>query len=329
MFAKNQKLDKFLIKLNQALLPTETKLEEEYADKGKQLPTVIKIGLPRVGGTLLTQWAASSGSFYLPSNFLSRFYAVPCTGVLIEKLLRNPEYDYKDEFSDINRDIQFFSDIGKTSGLLALHEFWYFWRHRLHLPDIPTTQEKFIKKSNLYTFNHSLNALKGIIGKPLFLKAHLVNFYLESFSKHVDNFIYFHLKRNLLDVAQSLYFARLKWHQNENKWFSHKPRNFHSLKVLDPIYQVVGQVYFIEKATLQAIPTLGDRCFEASYRDLCESPEDVYKRLTAVIQKKTQFQISDAYCGEKKFNFKSNPDPLLRPKMEKALDYFISNYGKL
>jgi hypothetical protein len=168
MFAKNQKLDEFLPKLSQALLPTETRLEEEYTQTGKKIPTVVKIGLPRVGGTLLTQWAASFDRFYLPSNFLSRFYAVPCTGALIEELLRNPAYDYKDEFSDINRQIQFSSDIGKTKGILSPHEFWYFWRHRLFLPDIPTTHEEFVEKSDFNAFNRSLHALKGIVRKPVF-----------------------------------------------------------------------------------------------------------------------------------------------------------------
>src|SRR5690554_2598023 len=151
-FEKNKSLDQFLGELNKALLPSERTLEEQYAEKGRGLPTVLKVGLPRVGGTLLTQWASSSGAFYLPSNFLSRFYGVPCTGALITELLRNPAYDYKDEFSDVNRETGFSSDIGKTSILLAPHEFWYFWRDKLNLPEVPVSNEEFLEKSDITAF---------------------------------------------------------------------------------------------------------------------------------------------------------------------------------
>jgi hypothetical protein len=155
----------------------------------------------------------------------------------------------------------------------------------------------------------------------------LVNFYLESFTKHAENFVYFHLKRDLLDAAQSLYFARIKWHGNDKVWFSHKPRNYYEIQGLDPIFQVVGQVYFIEKATLGAKSALGDRYFEANYRDLCECPAEVYQGLLATIQDRTSFDMDGTYCGSHGFKFKSEPDSILRPKMEKALEYFISTYG--
>ncbi len=329
-FDKNKSLDQFLIEMNQALWPSEQALEEQYARRGQAFPTVLKIGLPRVGGTLLTQWAASSGAFYLPSNFLSRFYGAPCTGALITELLRNPSYDYRDEFSDVNRQTGFSSDIGKTSGLLAPHEFWYFWRHRLHLPDVPVENSEFLEKSDLAQFHRSLDALKGIVARPLFLKGHLVNFYLDAFSRSGGNFVYFHLKRDLLDVAQSLYFARLKWHGSDSIWFSHKPREFQEIKHLDPVHQVVGQVYFIERTILEVAETLGDRYLAFDYEQLCKKPAKVHGELLNAVSAFSQSGLEGTgYSGPESFTFSSHPDPELRPYMESALAYFQHKYGFL
>lgn len=327
-YEKNQELEQYLVTLNKALMPSEKKLVEQHAESGQRFPTLLKIGLPRVGGTLLTQWAMSSGAFYIPSNFLSRFYSTPCVGALITELLRNPNYDYKGELSDIRRDFGFSSDIGKTAGVLAPHEFWYFWRSKLHLPETPVSNEEFVEKSDLEYFLRTLDALKGIAQKPVFLKGHLVNFYLPSLARSNANLIYVHLRRDILDVAQSLYYARIKWNGTDKRWFSHRPREFPLISDLSPIYQVVGQAYFIEKTILDSVELLGQRYFCADYKQLCHSPKSLYDDIVHMVLEHSGVEVDlPPYAGPAEFRYSSRPDAKLRSQMAPALEYFRSNFG--
>lgn len=330
-FSKNTQLDQYLQRLNRILQPSEQLLIDELSqtDVRKQFPTVIKIGLPRTGGTLLTQWALSSGLFYLPTNFLSRFHRVPAVGTLISELIANPELDYRSEFSDVKRIVEFSSDIGKTRGLLAPHEFWYFWRSYLHLPDVPVTDAEFVEFSRFPEFNAAVLAMQAITQKPLFLKGHLVNFYLDAVIDRFDNFVFFHMRRNLVDVAKSLYRARIKWTGTENAWFSHKPRQYDQLKDLEPIEQVAGQVYFIEAEIESKRSTLGDRYLSVDYETICNEPRKTFDELVVAINKFSDTRIDRPYQGPEEFHPSARSEPDLDEKFRSAFRTFYNNYGPL
>jgi hypothetical protein len=328
-FEKNEALDEFLQQLNRALLPAEDLLRDEARTLEKSFPTVIKIGLPRTGGTLLTQWALATGTFYLPSNLLSRFFLTPSVGALIVKLISDPSLDYRDEFIDVNRAISFSSEIGKTKGLLAPHEFWYFWRNHLHLPDVPTSLTEFEQRSDFSRFNLSIRSIQAISGRPLFLKGHLVNFYLPVIESRAENFLYLHLRRDLGAVALSLYKARVKWQGSVDRWFSHKPRQYDMIKDLSPEHQVAGQVYFIEKEIEDAKDLLGDRHVTIDYHTLCKDPKGTFEALHRQISKYSRVDVPGRYEGPESFQPSEPADSHVLAKLKKAIETFYDRFGSL
>jgi hypothetical protein len=328
-FKKNTKLEDYLVRLGGALAPAEQVILANKVQVDSPHPTVIKIGSPRVGGTLLTQWAASGNAFFNPTNFLSRFYQTPVIGTLINQMLADQNLDYCNEFSDIKRDVEFASEIGKTSGLLAPHEFWYFWRNFLHLPDVPSSDEAFLTHSNFTSFAKSLKGMQAIAKRSLFLKGHLINFYLESFFSKVPDVFFFYLKRNIRDTARSLYKARIAWTGSEENWFSHKPRQFDLLKQLDPVKQVVGQVYFIEKEIQSKLSFLDKFCFITSYDELCQSPAETYRDLVTRISSVFGVELDTLYTGPKVFLPVQYCETDLDEKIDSAIKYFSDNYGSL
>ena len=329
MYKKNQSLDDYLRVLTDVLRPAEDRLLDDLVACESGLPTVIKIGSPRVGGTLLTQWASSGNLFYNPTNLHSRFYAVPIVGAIINKLIGDPSLDYRDEFSDVCRELSFDSSIGKTAGLLAPHEFWYFWRHFLHISDVPELNGMFLEKSDFSGFGKSLKAIQRVEGKSLFLKGHLVNFQLEAFDSKMSDMIYFHLKRSILDTARSLYKARIEWTGSADNWFSHKPPEYTRLKDLDPCYQVVGQIYFIEREMQRVAPLLGDRYLSVNYVDFCSQPSEVYVQLAERMNSLAHDQVQPHYDGPQGFIASKKSDRLLDVKLQEALSYFIKEYGEV
>jgi len=143
-FDKNSNLESLLTVINDLLQPIEEK--ERKKAKEPEYPNLFLVGSSRCGSTMFMQWMASTDIFSYPSNFLSRFYKAPFIGALIYEMLTNPKFQYRDEFCDINTDIALVSAIGKTKGLKAPHEFWYFWREFMDFPDIPFTDGEFAEK---------------------------------------------------------------------------------------------------------------------------------------------------------------------------------------
>ena len=68
----------------------------------------------------------------MPTNFLSRFfYANLPFGATLQRLLTDPELNFKGEMDDIiqlnaNMTPSMGSDFGKTVGIFNAHTIWYF-----------------------------------------------------------------------------------------------------------------------------------------------------------------------------------------------------------
>ncbi len=93
-------------------------------------PTVFLVGCARSGTTLALQWLSSLGHFSWPTNLISRFHTAPWVGERVQQMLTNPDYDFRGELTldtPVNP-APYTSRLGKTRGLLAPNEFWYWWR---------------------------------------------------------------------------------------------------------------------------------------------------------------------------------------------------------
>jgi len=327
-FEKNLNLENILRQINSLLEPVE---KEKMQLKGNDfsVPSILQIGSPRSGTTFFTQWMASNGVFSNPTNFLSRFYGAPYIGALIYEMLVNPKYNYRNEFIDIANNFEFKSEIGKTKGFNAPHEFWYFWRNNFKFPDVPVPNSIFLKSADFNSFNQELSLIQQVFNKPFTIKAHIVNWYLESVSNNMKNAIYIHIPRNPVANIRSLMRARKNWTGDINKWFSWKPREYSAIKDLDVYHQVAGQIYFIEKTILEDRKYLGDRYLMFSYEELCNNPEEIYHKVLNKVNQFSQKKIKKSYTGEKQFTISNPKTEFDDKKIEKAYQYFIDNYGEL
>lgn len=325
-FEKNDNLEEILAKVNGLLAPAEKQQMEKVGEPN--YPNLLLIGCPRCGSTMFTQWAASLEAFSYPSNFLSRFFRAPYIGALIYNMVTNPEYQYRDEFSDINDDLRFSSSIGKTKGFKAPHEFWYFWREFMEFPDVPCSEEEFTEKFDFYSLQKELALIQKAFGKPFLFKGKIVNWYLESMSTNVKNAIYLHMYRNPIATTRSLLKARVQWTGSQENWFSWKPREYPKIIKMDKYHQAAGQIYFIEKEILSKKKYLGNTYLSFTYEDLCEKPKEVYLKICYKIKDfNSTFEIPE-YKGEEKFQI-SNPISEEDKYIKEAFNYFVDEYGPL
>ncbi len=330
----NLDLKKALNHLNKLLAPVE-KQEMDKVKKPKN-PNLLLIGNPRIGSTLFTQWAAELGSFSYPSNFLSRFYRAPYIGALIYNIVTNPEYrykskiqtEYKNEFNDIDPEIHYSSNIGKTYGFMQPHEFWYFWRDNMKFPEIPFSEEEFSEKFDFERLNRELALIQKAFGKPFLFKGKIANWYLKSLEQKAGNFIYIHMHRDLLATSRSLLMAREKIKGNQEEWISWKPREYPELIKMDKYHQVAGQIYFIEKEVLSKKEFLGKAYMSFSYEEFCEDPKRIYRQIGEKIRAFNPSYNLPEYKGKRKFSASKRTSNEDRP-LKKALDYFTGKYGEL
>jgi len=326
-YQKNDNLESLLKKINSLLKPVE--LEEVSKIDQPKFPNLFLIGGPRCGSTLFTQWAAGLEAFSYPSNFLSRFYEAPYIGALIYSMVTKPEYQYRDEFADVNADFKLDSSIGKTKGFKAPHEFWYFWRRFMKFPDVPCSKKEFEEQFDFETFQKELALIqKAFDYKPFLFKAKIANWYLKPLNENIDNAIYLHLYREPLAMTRSLLKAREKWMGSLEKWFSWKPREYDVIKDLDCYHQVAGQIYFLEKEILNAKNDLGAKYIGFSYEEFCENPKEIYLTIIKKIKEIAPDFQAPKYTGEDSFII-SNPVSEEDELITEALSYFENKYGKL
>lgn len=243
-------------------------------------PILFIVGTPRSGTTLLTQWLADLNLFSFPTNFVSRFYSNPYFGYLVQEMLFNKDFAYKNELNLITKNEDFKSDVGKTKGALAPHEFWYFWREHFTFTDIPIANSEFMQRANFKTFENEIHKIQSFYKRPFFLKSLIINWYIESFYKNIKKPIFLYIKRNVLDNAQSLLDIRKRYLGNEDLWFSFKPLGFDKLEKQNNYTQVVGQVEFTNRdieLQLQSIPEKNK--IEIDYEKFCINPSAYYKQL--------------------------------------------------
>ena len=161
IFKKNQNLEDIISNLNNLLKGIDNSVLN--FPQATKRPLIFIVGTPRSGTTLLTQWLASLNLFSYPSNFMSRFFELPYAGALIQDMIFDERYSFKNEMS-LKIDLpNFGSDVGKTLGPLQPHEFWYFWRKHFKFPEIPVTSESFMKTADFKSFQSQISLVTHIM----------------------------------------------------------------------------------------------------------------------------------------------------------------------
>jgi hypothetical protein len=107
------------------------------------------------------------------------------------------------------------------------------------------------------------------------------------------------VRRNNVYVAQSLYIARVGRQPTENgshRWWGTKPREFITLRHLDPLQQAVGQTRAIEQELRNQLLTHSGSCVEIDYDDICANPAAVLSEIQNECKKRgLQLQTTSVF----------------------------------
>jgi hypothetical protein len=315
-FKNNLFLDDLIHELKQLLEPIQQKKQEEFT--APKWPVGIIVGNPRSGSTLLLQWIASLNQFSYPSNVLTRFAYSPYIGALIQKMLFDPKFDYHDDFKDIRSGINFQSDLGKSRGALATNEFQHFFRCYLPNKEIfaEYLDENALGNVDISGLRKGLASIEYALEKPFFTKGTFIQFNIDYFYENIPELFFVMIRRDPLQIMQSLVLSRENYYGSREKWFSVKPFEYQSLVNQDIYHQIAGQVYFTDKAILHGLKTVPEgRKIIIDYEDFCKSPKELYE---LIIDKYANlgYSISIPYSGPDSF-ISNNQLKLPKKEIEK------------
>jgi hypothetical protein len=278
---RDPRLETLLAEINGILEGPERGILEQY--DAPRYPVICIVGCARSGTTLMLQLLAGSGAFAYPTNILSRFYAAPYIGAKIQNMLT--QHDFRGEIFDFKPEAAFASELGKTQGALAPNEFWYFWRRFFHFGEIQRLSSHELRRADSRTFLRELAAMENAFGKPVALKAMIMNWNLEYLDSILDRAIFVFVKRQPVFNIQSLLEARENYYGNLRGWYSFKPPEYRLLYDRSPIEQVAGQVFFTNKAIEDGLKRIDPgKQLVVEYEAFCKNPQRTYRQLIKKIR---------------------------------------------
>jgi hypothetical protein len=300
-------LEELLNELNEDLRASENQLISRHRQSsGMEYPVILVMGPLRSGTTLFTQWIANTGLVAYPTNLLSRFYQAPIIGAKIQLLLTDPRYNFRDELGEFVQQAEYRSDNGKTKGVLAPNEFWYFWRRFLAEPGRDVwTDEELRQSMDTRTMLAELAGMMDVFQKPLAAKAMLFNYNIPFLDSILDKVIFVQIKRDPVTNVASVLEARKRQLGSETAWYSFKIPEYEQLKDLDPVAQAAGQVHYINRAVSVGLEKVAEeRKLIVDYETFCTNPADVFALLCDKLCRAEQ-----PYDGPKSFRVTRDLQP--------------------
>lgn len=300
-FQRNNSLDGLLVELNSLLAPVEHGVIATHGMP--QWPVILIVGCPRSGTTLFMQWLASLGSFAYPTNLLSRFFLAPYVGAKIQQMLTDPRVQFRDEFCELASSSQIFeSALGKTKGILAPNEFWYFWRRFFKHATCHWLSDEELQAVDGATFAAELAALEAAFDKPFAMKGMIVNGNLDYLDKILDNVLFVYIKRKPFYNVQSMLEARVNYSGSVDTWYSFRPREYEELIKLDPVHQVAGQIYHLNRSVEEGLAKISPaRQLEVSYEAFAADPSMIYAAIRSRFLAQGCDRLPEAYNGPSSF----------------------------
>ena len=313
-------LENLLNELNEDLQPTENLLAARYQQTtGMQYPLILVMGPLRSGTTLFTQWLANTGLVAYPTNLLSRFYQAPIIGAKIQLLLTDPRFNFRDELGEFVQQVKYKSENGKTKGVLAPNEFWYFWRRFLTNPARDVwTDDELLQSMDSCTMLAELAGIMDVFAKPFAAKAMLFNYNIPFLDSIFEKVLFVQIKRDPIANVASVLEARKRQLGSESEWYSFKIPEYEQLKGLDPVTQSAGQVHYIDHAVstgLSRVPS--GRKLTVEYERFCANPASVFNALCEKLGYSDQ-----SYKGPASFRVTRNPELLNGETISAALARF-------
>jgi LPS sulfotransferase NodH len=263
-FAKDWNYEQLLERLNLQVEDLEDPGRAQQEADEPTAPVVFIMGIPRSGSTLLYQLISESGAFGYCSNLIARFYRNPAFGLRIQRLLDPVLPD--DEMT-------WESEFGLTDRWYEPHEFGYFWERHLPFEDHHEPTEAQLADVDWAAFRRDIAAFQQGFGGPVVFKNLSLDFVVEPIAREIESAKFVRISRDPLSVAASIYRGRCAYYDNEDAWFSTRPRNFEALGDEAPVDQIVAQMTQIRDTLDRAAAELSDdRWAEVTYESVCEDP---------------------------------------------------------
>ena len=318
-FLRNNNLESFLKEINKDLFFCE----KELLDKNiQEYPLIFIVGSLRSGSTLTLQWLASLKQFAYPTNLLSRFYGAPIIGSKIQLLLTDERYNYRNEIKDFTTGIKYISENGKTTGALSPNEFWYFWRRFLKFGELDYKSNKeLFREVDIDTLRKELFGISNVFEKPFALKAMICNYNIEFLNKVFDKALFIYTRRDPYTNIESALNARERQSGSVNNWYSFKIPEYEELmKIKDPIKQVAGQIYYINKAVQEGLANVEEnKKLIVDYELFCNNPKYYYEEIVCKLNNQG-YKIENNYKGPE--NFKITRDKAVSEEFIEAYSEF-------
>jgi LPS sulfotransferase NodH len=269
IYTKDVADEQFLQKLNSVLAPAQ---EDDYQDLPDRFPILFIVGAPRSGTTLLNQLIATHLSVGYINNLIAAFWRAPVYGIHLSKKLIAPElpstYD---------------SDFGRTRYIYEPHEFGYFWSTIFGNRSMMVQNEGQIDWER---FRLILVNMTHAFGRPVVFKSPMLGFYMAAVQEWLPKACFVRVRRDPVHTAVSILKYRERFLGSVDEWVSIKPREYTWLKDEPYWKQVVGQVYYIEKAMTSQIDAIrGCNVLDISYEKLCRDPQVILDQIRALLNK--------------------------------------------
>ena len=319
-FSRNILLEKLLKDVNYDLWNAEKLLLSEGSGVLKK-PLIVLMGPMRSGTTLFMQWLANTGLVSYPTNLLSRFYQAPIIGAKIQLLLTDSRFNFRDELGEFTQQTEYSSENGKTRGVLAPNEFWYFWRRFLAEPSRDVwTDEELRQSMDVKTMKAELVGIMDVLQSPFAVKGLLFNYNIPFLDSIFEKVIFVQIKRDIVTHVSSVLDARKRQLGSESEWYSFKIPEYAMLKDLDPISQSAGQLHYINAAVSKGMQSVSEsRKLVVQYEDFCQNPRKVFDELVMKLDLSARENV---YRGESFFKISRNSDVKNRRVIEKAISLY-------
>jgi len=320
-FQRNDSLEQLLVTLNGILGPAQKQWLAGKDNEQGLHPVIFIMGPLRSGTTLFIQWLASTGIVAYPTNLLSRFYGAPVLGAMIQLLLTDERYNFRNELLDFTKPIDFRSENGKTLGVLAPNEFWYFWRRFLPFKELDWMPDSELFRSvNTATLVSELNALTKIFNKPFCMKGMILNYNIPFLDRIFERALFIQIHRDPVANVASVLEARVRQHGDEDIWYSFRIPEYSQLQGLDAVHQCAGQVAFINQALSQGMEQVeSSRKLVVEYDEFCNDPAQMYSTL---LRKLGISPVDHPYQGECRFEISRKVGSPRAREIANALEKF-------
>lgn len=317
-FSRNQALEFLLEDLNSILWISEKALLGGY--ETMQFPLILIVGPHRSGTTLFMQWLSNTGVIAYPSNLLSRFYQAPILGAKIQLLLTDSRYNFRDELGEFRREAEYKSENGKTKGVLAPNEFWYFWRRFLAEPERDVWTDNELRSTmDTRTMVAELNGMMDVFNKPFAAKGMLFNYNIPFLNSIFPKILFIQIKRDPVANIKSILDARNRQYGSSSTWYSFKIPEYNQLRNLSPLMQTAGQLHYINKAVELGIKSIPEsRRMVVEYERFCLDPRSTYMKIC----EKLGIEFG-SYTGPDQFSETRIYNPQYDSEVQTAINFFL------